>query len=335
MASDLIVCGGTFDHFHKGHQEFLNYAFSVGEKIIIGLTSDEYVVNSKVKSQRAELIENYETRKNSLEEFLSQKKAQDRVSISKIDDLFGSTLSKKLLIDGIVVTKESEEGADIINAKRKTLRLIPLKIFTFPRVLAEDKMIISSARIRNGEINKEGKPYIKNLWFKKDLKLTDDLRQEFKKPFGELFKDIGDSLKNKGNLIITVGDITTKNFNEKFPIQNISVVDFRVAREKKFSGLSELGFTEDKNVFNVDNPAGYITSNLFKKLAEIIKSDLSKKAILQVNGEEDLAVLPLILLSPLDTSIYYGQPDQGMMKIAVSEISKNRAYSLISRLKTI
>jgi pantetheine-phosphate adenylyltransferase len=356
MVNNLIVCGGTFDHLHRGHREFLNYAFSIGKKVIIGLTSDEYVKISKLptllklrgasKSQNSNLIEPYAIRKKILEEFLSQRKIQDRVKVLKINDLFGSTLSKDLLINAIVVSEESKKGADIINQKRKELGLIPLKIFIFPGVLAEDGKLISSARIRGGEINKEGKPYVKDLWFKKNLKLTENLRQEFQKPFGELFKNIEDSFKNRNYLVITVGDITTKNFNERSFCQDISVIDFKVAREKKFSKLSELGFTEKEYIYKVNNPAGYITSNLFKKLAEIIKSGMRSKVILQVDGEEDLAVLPLILLSPLNTVIYYGQPplhppladfegQAGIVRIVVSEESKNKAYSLISKLKTI
>lgn len=346
MVNNLIVCGGTFDHFHKGHREFLDYAFSIGEKIVIGLTSDNYVAKSKVKSQNSKLIENYKVRKKSLQEFLLRKKVQDRVTILKIDDLFGLTLSKKLIIDAIVVSEESKRGAEIINQRRRELDLAPLKIFVFPKVLAEDRGIISSARIRSGEINKEGKPYVKDLWFKKNLKLTENLRQEFQKPFGQLFRNIENSFKNKDCLVITVGDITTKNFNENFFNQSMSVIDFKVAREKKFSKLSELNFMENESIFEVDNPAGYITSVLFGKLAEIIKSNMQSKTILQVNGEEDLAVLPLILLSPLNTIIYYGQPplhppladfeeQAGIVRIVVSEESKNKAYSLVSKLKTI
>ncbi len=35
MVNNLVVCGGTFDHFHKGHEAFLKYVFSVGKKSII------------------------------------------------------------------------------------------------------------------------------------------------------------------------------------------------------------------------------------------------------------------------------------------------------------
>jgi uncharacterized protein (UPF0218 family)/phosphopantetheine adenylyltransferase len=325
----------------------------LGKKIIIGLTSDEYVKNSKLptslelrgasKNQGSNTIENFEIRKINLEKFLLEEKAQDRVEILKIDDLFGSTLSKDLLIDAIVVSEESKKGADIINRKRRELGMGFLKVLIAPFVKAEDGGIISSARIRNGEINRNGKIYVKDFWLKNNLKLTENLRQEFQKPFGELSKDINDSFKNKNNLIITVGDITTKNFNEKYIGQNLSVVDFNVARKKRFFKFTELGLTGNEKILKVDNPAGYITSSLFNKLAEIINSDMQNKQVLLVSGEEDLAVLPLILLSPLGAIIYYGQPplcstssekQVGIRKIVVSETSKEKTYSLISKLKT-
>ena len=38
-----IALGGTFEILHKGHRKLLSKAFQLGDKIIIGLTSDEFV----------------------------------------------------------------------------------------------------------------------------------------------------------------------------------------------------------------------------------------------------------------------------------------------------
>ena len=56
---------------------------------------------------------------------------------------------------------------------------------------------------------------------------------------------------------------------------------------------------------------------------------------MQVNGEEDLVVLPLILLTPLNTIIYYGQPSEGLVKVIVSESIKDKAYNLVSKFRPI
>ncbi len=37
----LIATGGTFDIIHRGHLTLLSNAFSISDKVIIGLTSDE------------------------------------------------------------------------------------------------------------------------------------------------------------------------------------------------------------------------------------------------------------------------------------------------------
>ena len=329
MRYNLVVCGGTFDHFHKGHESFLRFILSMGDKVILGLTTDRYVQNKKLNNS----AESYQKRKNSIEEFFEKENALGRLDIEPIDNLFIPKKWEKLSIDAIVVSSDTRKGAHIINQDREKKGLSKLKVVVAPIIFADFNSELSSFRIRNGEINREGKLYVKDEWLRNNLKLIQDLRREFQKPFGELFKDIKDSFKNKNSLVITVGDVTTKTFNEKSLGQYISVIDFRVAREKKFSDIKELGFMGDEDIFRVDNPAGYITSDLFKKVAEILRSDIKDTIILQVNGEEDLAVLPLVLLAPLRAFIYYGQPGKGVVRVVVSEESKKKAYNLISKLR--
>jgi len=38
----LVTVGGTFDALHKGHWFLLEEAFKVAEKVLIGLTTDEF-----------------------------------------------------------------------------------------------------------------------------------------------------------------------------------------------------------------------------------------------------------------------------------------------------
>ncbi|MDP2585802.1 MAG: pantetheine-phosphate adenylyltransferase [Candidatus Levybacteria bacterium] len=349
MANNLIVCGGTFDHFHKGHEAFLSYVFSVGKKILVGVTSDEYIKSSKFPSsvgrrvQNLKSIESFEERKQAVLKFVKKEKVFNKVEIIKIDDLFGPTLSKKLSIDAIVISRDTKKGADIINERRKKLGLKELNFLISPQALAEDGKIISSARIRNGEINRKGKLYVKPLWLKTNLALPENLRQKLKEPFGELCQKIALENGSSSPYLITVGDVTSKIFNEKSLDQNLSVIDFKVAREKKFVNIKELGFVGDEVIFNADNPAGLITSSLFLKLIEIFKLRIKKKEILQINGEDDLVVLPLILTVPLNTLIYYGQPplcqgfegQPGLVKILVSEDAKEQAYNLVLKFRPI
>lgn len=330
---NLIVCGGTFDHFHKGHESLLRLAFGLGKKVVVGVTSDEFVRRLKIEGRNWKQIETFEKRRQAVLEFVKNEKGLDRVEIVKIENLFGPTLAKDLLIEAIVVSRDTKKNASIINQKRNELGLVPLKIFVAPEVLAEDGELISSARIRRGAINREGKLYVKPTWLKTDLVLPENLRQELKEPFGEMLVNIEGLSNNKNSLTITVGDITAKIFNEKSLDQKLSIIDFKVARKKEFANIKDLGFVGNEAIFNVNNPAGSITASLFGKLAEIFKSDLVGKIILEINGEDDLAVLPLILTVPLNTIIYYGQPGQGLVKVLVSESVKQIAYGLVDRFE--
>lgn len=342
MANNLVVCGGTFDHFHKGHESLLKLSLSLGNKVVIGVTSDKFVRSWKVDDRSWKQIEPFEKRKRAVLEFVKKEKASNKTEIVKIEDLFGPTLDKDLHIDVIVVSENTKKGAEIINDKRKELGLKDLKILIVPLSLAEDGKLISSARIRNGEINRIGKLYVKQSWLKEDFVLPEDLRQEFKKPLGELVSDVPKDNDPFGDvLVITVGDAATKKINESSVRQNISVVDFKIARKERFSSFSELGFLGGEKVIAVNNPAGRVTSDLTLAISKIFESDFENRIIIKIIGEEDLAVLPLILLAPLNTIIYYGQPllrqgsagQAGLVKVVVSEDSKNKAYNLFLKLK--
>lgn len=42
-----VVCAGTFDHFHPGHEDFLRQAKALGNELIVIVARDETVVRIK------------------------------------------------------------------------------------------------------------------------------------------------------------------------------------------------------------------------------------------------------------------------------------------------
>ena len=332
------VLGGTFDHFHKGHKNFLEHGLSISERLMIGVTSDEYVKNlksqiSNLKNtyQNSKSFEAFSTRKKSVEDYLNQN-AKDRYEIVKINDMFGTTLSD-IFIEAIVVSKETLKNAKVINTMREEINLPSLEIIIAELVLAQDGKPISSFRIRNGEIDKEGKLYVDPSWFLRNLYLPSKMRKELKSPWGQIFKKIENVYPK--DLIITVGDETTKAFNNQSIKPNLSVIDFKVARKIKFKDLKELGFLGSEKVYKIKNPAGSVSGKLFKLAADLFKNiDYKDHRIIQIDGEEDLSVLPLILTSPLDTNIFYGQPGRGIVRIIVDEKIKAKIRSMLNQFIT-
>lgn len=146
-----VAVGGTFDELHRGHKALLSKAFEVGEKVLIGLTSDEFVAKLGKPHKTAP----YKQRLGELTAFLDSLGYAGRFEIVPLQDSYGSTISGKGL-EALVVSKETEKTALIINEKRQHAGFLPLKIFTVSMVPAENRTPISTTRIRSGEIDRNG-----------------------------------------------------------------------------------------------------------------------------------------------------------------------------------
>ena len=360
MKYELIVCGGTFDFLHKGHKKFLQDVLSLSEKVLLGITSNVYISkfkNDPSASSGQEQVEDFDVRRKKVLDFLESIGAGDRVEIVSIDQAYEPLLTSKFSPKAIAVTPQTQKTAIEINKKRKELGLSPLEIIVIEMEKAGDGELISSSRIRNGGINREGRLYVQNSWKNKTLTLPQNLRPILQKPLGKILKVV--PLDIDSSKVITIGDITTQKFNEKNVGQFLSVVDFAVKRQKKFDKLSDLGFIENLETIKVNNPAGSITWDLFESVRKTFKTNDPK--IILVAGEEDLAVLPVMLIAPLGFTIYYGQPsyvshfakasrlkktstdakaladrsegkpDEGLVEVLVTEENKEKVFELVSK----
>jgi len=146
-----VAVGGTFDELHKGHRRLLIKAFEVGEKVLIGLCTDEFVG----KMDKPHMTAPYEVRLKELQAFLEKTRVSDKAEIIPLSDPYGNTLTDKC-IEALVVSEETERIAMRINLRRREVQLPPLEIITISMVPAENYKPISTTRIRKGEIDREG-----------------------------------------------------------------------------------------------------------------------------------------------------------------------------------
>lgn len=321
MKYSNVCCGGTFDLLHDGHKTFLEFAANQGEKLVIGLTSDEFLKSHKPGIS----IQPYEVRRHAIEEFLTSLNFKN-FEIVPLNDPYGPAIDSDF--DAIVVTEDTHQTAEKINEVRNSKNLKPLEIIICP-FKESDQGIISSTNIRSGKMSRDGKVFVKEEWIGKNLNLPNQVREAFKKPIGELIpgskKWIHDQLFDNSKLI-TVGDATTQLFVQNNIIPQLSVIDFKVQRHERFQNLQEIGFDENAQVVQVTNEAGEISAQLFQAIADWF--DSPKQLVILIKGEDDLAVLPVLLMAPLGYQIFYGQPNEGLVKVEVTEEKKKAAYEL-------
>jgi pantetheine-phosphate adenylyltransferase len=148
----LVSVGGTFDVMHKGHWFLLEETFNVGEKAIVGVTTDEFVASMK----KNHAVDTYENRLSDVIEYLDEKGYLERADIVPLCDPYGPTIDSDV-IEGIVVSEETEVTAEVINKMRVENGKKPLLIFVITMVLAEDGKPISSTRVRKQEVDRYGR----------------------------------------------------------------------------------------------------------------------------------------------------------------------------------
>jgi hypothetical protein len=165
------------------------------------------------------------------------------------------------------------------------------------------------------------------------LILKNELRSEFKKPFGKIYPSIIDAkedLKNslgKEGILISIGDVTTQNMLNAGMVPDIGIIDDRIERH-----VSENKIRYDNITLKAENPPGTITDDLQSKIEEAFNSVENGKVLIVVEGEEDLAVIPCLIMAPKGSVIFYGQPGEGVVLCEVDKVKKT-AEDLIEKLE--
>jgi pantetheine-phosphate adenylyltransferase len=147
-----VAVGGTFDELHRGHKVLLIKAFEIGERVLIGLCTDEFVR----KLGKPHVTATYEERLRELETFLKSLGLSKKAETIPLNDPFGPTVTDRC-IEALVVSEETKKTAGKINEKRKEAGLPALEIFAINMVPSENCAPISTTRIRKGEMDREGR----------------------------------------------------------------------------------------------------------------------------------------------------------------------------------
>jgi len=310
-----VGLGGTFDHFHEGHKNFIRYAASFSKKLVIGITNR----NMTLSKPYSKTINPIFTRLKAVQKFCIDEKINAK--IIELQDVYGPTIEKKT-VEAIVCTTDTIKGADKINEVRSKMNLRELPVHVHKLQLDKENLKpINSSRIRMGEIDREGNVFCKLI--QKDLKLNTLQRNYFQKPQGKLIT----KPTKPSHFTCVVGDSTL----EKFVLNNwnydLGIFDGKKKRIKIDSKILK-NLKIDQRASNQPGIISLETTNLLKQWLE----NQNMKHIF-IDGEEDLAAVSLILLLPLESNIYYGQPNQGIIEMRVTEGLKHNVFEILSNQK--
>ncbi|MDR1691173.1 MAG: GTP-dependent dephospho-CoA kinase family protein [Candidatus Methanoplasma sp.] len=156
-------------------------------------------------------------------------------------------------------------------------------------------------------------------------KVPEKSREFFKEPLGRDLKEEELTIIGRMSKMITVGDVVSLTAIKLGIFPDLLIYDGMTERKEMTelaSLVKDMGWEETV----VKNEAGTITAELITA----VKNALDRKnVIIRVEGEEDLATIPCILLSPGGTRIIYGWPGKGMKLITVDGDIKRKAQKLM------
>jgi len=150
-----------------------------------------------------------------------------------------------------------------------------------------------------------------------------------KEPWGQLFKlpidfnTIHTEIK-KSKIIVTVGDASTETINSFGISPDIFIVDSLEKREKRI--VPQLFHN---TALEAINPPSTITDQSLNALN--IALTAQKPVRILIEGEEDLLSLLVIASYPNDTLLFYGQPNEGLVMVNISN-KKKEALSILKNI---
>ena len=160
------------------------------------------------------------------------------------------------------------------------------------------------------------------------LRLPPGQRSFFKAPFGVLFFSMDEVIPDlTGKRIYSVGDVVTARLIQHRILPDVAVIDGHSMRTP--CNRSPAVFPR---CIRVKNSAGTLTDELIEAL-DLALAD--PPTLIYVDGEEDLAVIPLVIAAEEGGVVLYGQPGEGVVVRVVDMMAKQRAKEMLALFERI
>lgn len=304
----------------------------VEEKNPSAVVTDGELVGHDIELRK--IIQPLDIRVNRLQEYLKSCKldeiVQVRTATKKTDLLEIDSNLTFLMYEGPCCTEIQSGALELRKQKRG-----PYDIVEYLKpVRANDGDKIASARIRRGDIDRDGCRLKGTTEPPRFLQFEG--RGELSTPKGDLYNKkectpekavIKRILDEEPDMVISIGDVTTASVLDEGYTPKVMIIDGITKR-----GVYDREFTGE-NEFLIYNPAAVIYPEAWSTIATAINNKSS--TLIKVDGEEDLLGFPAVLLAPEKSVIIYGQPNEGIVWVPVTEENQSIARRLLEQMPII
>lgn len=323
------LVGGTFDRLHAGHLSLLQAGLEAADHLEVHITSDH------MASSKGGRLQPHEDRRHAVLEALAVFRP-DGWSTHVLEDELGPAPTHPVA-DALLVSPETQKGGERINEARREHGLDGLHLIQVPHVTCEDGGVLSSSRIRAGEVDTEGRRWIDARWSEQDLVMSDEAGRRLKAPAGEPFdgpedhpevamREALDHLQPHERPLVAVGDVTVRTMLEMEVLPDMALIDGFTKRQS-LDDRDTVDQTAFPVVFHAASPAGRLTPDLLATLRAAVHCD--EPCVVNVEGEEDLAPLFVHLLAPLGAVVLFGMPGRGLMVQRCTLKMKERCRTIL------
>ena len=132
--------------------------------------------------------------------------------------------------------------------------------------------------------------------------------------------------KEKPSMVISVGDIVSRNMIEYGISLNVLIVDNKVMRKP----IQPITVDADQTLY-AKNPPGAITDEAWAAIRSAIEQ--KGKTRVMVDGEEDLLSLVAVLSAPEHALVVYGQPHRGIVVVNVTEETRENMQRIVDAME--
>ncbi len=130
--------------------------------------------------------------------------------------------------------------------------------------------------------------------------------------------------------VAAVGDMTAFYLLESGMQPDLIIVDHKTKRTQTPEHIKQSLMQDRYKTVEVVNPPATLTRDLLDAINNSLSGNERTKIV--VDGEEDLATLPVILYAPLGSVVVYGQPNEGSVIVNVTPEKKAQIKNLMDKM---